>query len=503
MLTRFVRIQLIIFAVATVVGLVTMFAVYLQGPVLLGIGRLTVTVQLPSGGGLYRLANVTYRGAQMGKVTDVRLTRDRAEAILSLDRTPRIPADLVAHVRSISAVGEQYVDLQPRTDQPPYLEDGAVIPQENVTVPQPVGPMLDHVSALLRSVPRDKLATVFDESSKALDNAGYDLGSLLDSWGTVSGDLRAVAPRLTGLIDDATPLLDAQLESDQAIRTWAHSLAGVTDSLATNDAHIRTILTQGPGALGSVTDLLERVKPTLPILLANLTSVSKVAVTYLPALEQLMVLIPPYFADLEAISPGHNASGLPLANFRIQISDPPACTVGFLPPSQWRSPADTETVDTPDGLYCKLPQDSPILVRGARNLPCMGKPGKRAPTVEICDSDKPYVPLAMRQHALGPNPIDPNLLAQGVPPDDRVTSDENIHAPVEGTPPPAPAGGAAPASHQRSPGTGPAVSVATYDPRTGRYAAPDGSTHIQSDLTDPGAAPVWQDLVLNPGMRGS
>ena len=54
-------------------------------------------------------------------------------------------------------------------------------------------------------------------------------------------------------------------------------------------------------------------------------------------------------------------------------------------------------------------------MRGVRNYPCMGHPGKRAPTVEICDSDKPYEPLAMRQHS-SDHPLDPNLLAQGVPP---------------------------------------------------------------------------------------
>ena len=62
-------------------------------------------------------------------------------------------------------------------------------------------------------------------------------------------------------------------------------------------------------------------------------------------------------------------------------------------------------MDTPDGLYCKLPQDWPLTVRGARNYPCMGHPGKRAPTVQICDSDKPYEPLAMKQHVFGPYPL--------------------------------------------------------------------------------------------------
>ncbi len=130
----------------------------------------------------------------------------------------------------------------------------------------------------------------------------------------------------------------------------------------------------------------------------------------------------------------HNPDGMAQGDFALTIDDPPICTVGFLPPSQWRSPDDTSDIDTPDGLYCKLPQDSPLSVRGARNYPCMGHPGKRAPTVEICNSDKPYMPLAMRQHVLGPSPIDPNLLSQGIPPDDRVTVNDRMFGPIEGTP---------------------------------------------------------------------
>jgi phospholipid/cholesterol/gamma-HCH transport system substrate-binding protein len=69
---------------------------------------------------------------------------------------------------------------------------------------------------------------------------------------------------------------------------------------------------------------------------------------------------------------------------------------------------------------------------------CMGHPGKRAPTVEICNSDKPFEPLAMRQHFAGPYPLDPNLLSQGITPDDRTTGDQRIFGPVEGTPLPPP-----------------------------------------------------------------
>ena len=168
----------------------------------------------------------------------------------------------------------------------------------------------------------------------------------------------------------------------------------------------------------------------------------------------------------------------------------------------------------------------------------MGKPGKRAPTVDICDSDKPYEPLAMRQHALGPYPIDPNLLSQGIPPDDRVTFGDNIFGPVEGTPlppgaapagtppgtpsPPAspptpqsvappppsptaapspeagPDGAAAPASARSSatggPAPGPSVAVAQYNPLTGQYVTPSGQVFTQSDLVARHGARTWKDF---------
>ncbi len=502
MLTRFVRIQLTIFTIVSIVGLLTMGLVYVQAPTLLGFGHITVRLELPSGGGLYRFSNVTYRGVQVGKVTAVDVKPDHVQATLSLDTSLRIPADLRAEVRSVSAVGEQYVDLRPRDGSGPYLTDGSVIPVERATIPQPVGPMLDKVSALVNSIPKEKLGALLDESFKGLNGAGYDLGSLLDSSARVTGDIKPVADRTRTLVDDAVPLLDSQAGTADSIRTWVHSLAGVTHTAAADDRHLRTLLQTGPGAANEVSRLLNQVKPTLPVLLANLTTVGQILVTYNSSLEQLLVLLPPAIAALQSAGPKNNSTGMALGEFALSIGDPPPCTVGFLPPSSWRSPADTTTIDTPEGLYCKLPQDSPISVRGARNYPCMGHPGKRAPTVGICNSDKPYEPLAMRQHVFGPYPLDPNLLSQGIPPDDRVTANDHLFGPVEGTPLPpgaAPAGtppDAAPSGLTTDgPGARPSVAVAQYDPRTGKYMTADGQLFQQADVVAGAAPKSWQDML--------
>lgn len=83
--------------------------------------KLTVTLGLPDTGGLYRFSNVTYRGVQIGKVTAVGPTPVGAKATLQLDTSPKILADVHAAVRSMSAVGEQYVDLVPRSESGPYI----------------------------------------------------------------------------------------------------------------------------------------------------------------------------------------------------------------------------------------------------------------------------------------------------------------------------------------------------------------------------------------------
>jgi phospholipid/cholesterol/gamma-HCH transport system substrate-binding protein len=434
MLTRFVRIQLAIFAVVGLIGVIAMALFYVQVPTLLGIGRMTVSLELPATGGLYRFANVTYRGVQVGKVTAVGLTPDGVKATLSLDGSPNIPANLHAEVRSVSAVGEQYVDLQPRTGTGPYLHNGSVIALRDTTIPQAVGPMLDQVSSLIKSIPQDKVSQLLDESFRAFNGSGFDLGSLSDSTSRISADANKIADRARTLTEDVGPLLNSQVRTADSVKTWARSLAGISDVLATDDSKFRTVLKNGPDALEEASRLLEQIKPTLPVLLANLGTIGQIGLTYHASIEQLLVLLPPVNTVLLTSAPANHPDGLPVGDFALTIEDPPICTVGFMPPSQWRSPADQTVIDTPDGLYCKLPQDSPIAVRGARNYPCMGHPGKRAPTVEICNSDKPFMPLAMRQHTLGPAPLDPNLLSQGVPPDDRVTEDKRMFGPVEGTP---------------------------------------------------------------------
>src|SRR6202011_2733993 len=135
-LHRGVKIQLAIFTVIAVIAMSLMSLHFMKLPAKwFGVGRYTVTVELPQNGGLYSSSNVTYRGTEVGRVQSVHLTNTGVEAVLSLKSGIEIPRDLKAEVHSQSAVGESYVELLPRNGTSPPLKDGDVIPLTDTSVP--------------------------------------------------------------------------------------------------------------------------------------------------------------------------------------------------------------------------------------------------------------------------------------------------------------------------------------------------------------------------------
>jgi len=181
-------------------------------------------------------------------------------------------------------------------------------------------------------------------------------------------------------------------------RGGPRNTAEITNELQTRDSSLRGVLRNGPGAAAQARELLDQLRPTLPVLAANLVSLSKVALIYQPNIEQILVLGPPLVEMLQASTLANRNTkqdyrGVFLS-FNLNFNLPPPCTTGFLPPHQVRAPSEVDYPNRPAGdMYCRVPQDSLLNVRGVRNLPCETRPGKRAPTVKMCKSDEEYVPL--------------------------------------------------------------------------------------------------------------
>ena len=111
-LTSRTKKQLLVFVFITLVGVSYVGARYARLDRLVYDSAYQVHAQFAQSGGIFSGAEVTYRGVRVGSVSDMRLTRDGVDVVLSVDKgEDRIPADTLALVGNKSAVGEQYVDL--------------------------------------------------------------------------------------------------------------------------------------------------------------------------------------------------------------------------------------------------------------------------------------------------------------------------------------------------------------------------------------------------------
>jgi phospholipid/cholesterol/gamma-HCH transport system substrate-binding protein len=487
-MSRLVRWQLVLFCLVTVVSIVVMAVWFMRVPDKAGLGRYQVAVDLTESGGLYATSNVTFLGQTVGRVQRVEVTPEGARAYLDLASGVRVPADSRAEVHSRSAIGEQFLDLIPPVTAPgasasgpnpaqasgtTYLANGSVIPASRTSVPQDIAPLLDDLDATLAGVPNDKLGDLLTQSADAFGGNGENMSRLLDAFHAFTADAKANLVPTEKLITDLMPVLQSQQVSSDAIRRWALNLAQLTGQLTgRNDASVRAIIEQGPGAMGQANALFQQFRPTLPLLLANLVSLGEVGVTYNPSLEQILVAIPQGVSELATIAvPNMGGTNRGFLSFNTStLNSVPPCTTGFLPASARR---DGSAVDSPTrtsrDLYCALPQNSQVAVRGARNLPCMMKPGKRAPTVKICKSPYPYRPLGTNPWYGNPTPTTNNGATGG---------------PIQ------------PSGYRPDFSDGGLTGAAYYDPRTGFLVDTDGNSYRQQNLKkSDGKARTWQQMM--------
>jgi phospholipid/cholesterol/gamma-HCH transport system substrate-binding protein len=273
-------------------------------------------------------------------------------------------------------------------------------------------------------------------------------------------------------------------------------------------------------------------------------------VIYHKSIEQALVILPALFGALITIAGGEPLDEGGKLDFKVALGDPPPCVTGFIPAPFIRSPSDTTVRDLPTDLYCKVPQNDPSAVRGARNYPCQEFPGKRAPTVQLCRDPKGYIPIGNNPWRGPPVPAGTpvtdgrNILPPNKYPYIPPENDPDPGPPVVGPLPPGVPEGPGPAPHQPWPvqpppnysgppvplpylppgpyppqdpsipypatippppppvGIGPAQASArygTYDQHSGTFVDPDGGSGVYAP-GDPNLRPAenWVDLMLDP-----
>jgi len=373
---RSTKIQLLLFVVLSLLGMSYVGFSYVGlGASLFGPTGCTVSANFPDSGGIFTGAEVTYRGVTVGRVGQLHLLDYtgpgggqvrgvRVDLNLHNCSKPAIPTDAQAYVSDRSAVGEQYVNLEPSGTAGPYLRDGAVLSKPG-QVPIATQVLLQNLDNLVSGIDSAKLNVVITELGNAFAGRGPDLQALLDSGDQLLARARQALPETLKLIDNGQTVLKTQLDSGSAIKDWAHNLNLLTTQLKASDGDLRALLGDGPGELDTVRRFLAGNRSDLDVLLANLTSVNQIVVSHLDGIRSILVVYPAAVAGGFTVTPGDGTAHFGVA---LNVDDPPSCRAGY-EGTRIRKPSETGPSTINTSARCALPRGSVTSVRGAQNTP--------------------------------------------------------------------------------------------------------------------------------------
>ncbi len=452
MISRQTKLQLLVFGLISLLGL-TYTGVKYAGLNFISDPGYLVSADFTDSGGIFTGAEVTNRGVPTGTVESLQLRPDGVRVVMRLRPGTKIPDDVKAVVGNRSAIGEQFVDLQPQRDSGPYLARGAVIDQTHTTIPISPTTLLVNLDRLVKSVNLSQLATLLDELGTSFQGAGDSLQRLVDRGDALTRSATDALPQTKTLIDQGGRALATQRDVSAQFQSFNRDLAALSGTLRTSDPDFRALFANGTASATVTKDLLDSNRTALPVLLANLVTIAQVQAVRIPALRQILVTYPNVIAGGFTVVPGDGTThfGLVLQN------NPPPCQAGYQTTKK-RAPADV-THRTPNlAAYCAEKRGSPTDVRGAQNEP-------RPPGVAPFPND-------------GSNPNGTGA-----------------------SPPPAASSASQAQQGTSSPmGTSP-VLIGNYDPVTGRAITPDGA--LLTLGSSGGAQRVygdesWKLLLLGP-----
>ncbi|MGI9085659.1 MAG: MCE family protein [Aeromicrobium sp.] len=249
MITRFTKIQLVIFAIVTLLGGAFVGGRYAQVDRLFVDRSYPVVANFTDSGGIFAGAQVTYRGIAVGKVGKLTFTKEGVDARIDIENSaPKVPQDVLAVVANKSAIGEQFIDLRPRSNSGPYLRKNSVITAANTQIPLTTTQLLIDIDKLVASVDTEALEVLVDEFGMAFDGTGRDLTRIIDTSSSFIQTADDNIDVTRALIRGSSTVLQTQIDKQGELATFSNNLALLSDTLVDADPDIRRLFDQGSGS---------------------------------------------------------------------------------------------------------------------------------------------------------------------------------------------------------------------------------------------------------------
>ncbi|TCJ30826.1 MlaD family protein [Nocardioides jejuensis] len=235
-----------------------------------------ITVHMAQTGGLFKGSAVTYRGVNVGTVTDIKVGKTGPDATVTFRNGAKVPKTVDAKVISLSPIGEQFLDLSPKSASGPYLEGGDQISAQAVSLPITVASAADNLDNLLDEINDKDVKILMTELNAAVKDSGDDLDRLLTSSNQLVTTLDSSWGKTNELLTNGLTVNQILARHTADLQNFSKSAKSLTAWLVKFDPTFQRILKNAPADLKTVGSLVEELGPILPALLKNLNATTDI-----------------------------------------------------------------------------------------------------------------------------------------------------------------------------------------------------------------------------------
>lgn len=223
--------------------------------------RTDVSMVVADVNGLVVGSNVLLRGVPIGKVNNIDVSVGGATIDFYIGDQWRVPIDSDVRLDNLSALGESYIALLPRTQSGPYLHDGQRIAAKSIVQPPSISELATSVVRVLNQLDPGALERIVREADTALP----DPKLVLPNLSRTSMLLRNTAAGMNGqgqvLLDNFQTLLRNAGWLGPLLAEFTPQVNSFSPSLRSAVSSLPAIVHWGaPRTLSNFNDFLDRIQ---------------------------------------------------------------------------------------------------------------------------------------------------------------------------------------------------------------------------------------------------
>lgn len=272
----------------------------------------TVHAEFEESPGLRPDFQVSYLGHDVGLIGPVTLDGQQVIVELRINVGEELPEAVTAAVRRRSAVGEPYVNLEPKagTDptQGPRLSEGDRIPIADTSVPLSYEEVFAAVDNLLSAVNPDDAGTLVRELAAGLEGTAGTFRQLLIDVEDITSSFAENRDELQDLTNQLTQLTRTFASQSGAIGTAIDSVDVVAETLVNSRDNLIRLTDETPALAHRIADLFAESRGDLGCVIQVLSAVGlelgdDESAAHLDDVFNDTALLLDILADVESIQP--------------------------------------------------------------------------------------------------------------------------------------------------------------------------------------------------------